>query len=190
MEKNGSLTEIKTASSHRKIALMQPCIAAIEEQQLGIGNKSNIRQISNSGDYICTDEWNNKILPENLTINFRRIVLRNNKKFEQADRKEGLMYLPLIRLHDLRHGFATIALSSGENVKVVSEILGHAKTSTTQNIYSHATETMQRASISRMENLFFKLVKLEENSSRKIVSVEIPVENQFLHKKIAAFSKV
>ena len=33
--------------------------------------------------------------------------------------------LPAIRLHDLRHTWATLALSAGEHPKVVQERLGH-----------------------------------------------------------------
>jgi integrase len=35
--------------------------------------------------------------------------------------------LPEIRLHDLRHTFATLALQAGVPVKVVSEMLGHTR---------------------------------------------------------------
>ena len=34
--------------------------------------------------------------------------------------------LPPVRLHDLRHGAATLALAGGANLKVVSEMLGHS----------------------------------------------------------------
>jgi len=39
----------------------------------------------------------------------------------------GRAGLPRIRLHDLRHTWATLALASGEHPKVVQERLGHAK---------------------------------------------------------------
>ena len=35
--------------------------------------------------------------------------------------------LPSIRFHDLRHTFATLLLSKGENPKIVQEMLGHAE---------------------------------------------------------------
>ncbi len=43
--------------------------------------------------------------------------------------------LPPIRLHDLRHVAATLALTAGVDIKVVSEQLGHTTTQITRDIY-------------------------------------------------------
>ena len=54
--------------------------------------------------------------------------------------------LPNIRFHDLRHTFATHALSSGVDAKTLSSILGHTKASFTVDTYTHTTTQMhQRA---------------------------------------------
>ena len=54
--------------------------------------------------------------------------------------------LPNIRFHDLRHTFATHALSSGVDAKTLSGILGHTKASFTMDTYTHVTRDMhQRA---------------------------------------------
>ena len=47
------------------------------------------------------------------------------------------------RFHDLRHSFATLMLSGGENFKVVQEMLGHATSAFTLDIYSHVLPDMQ-----------------------------------------------
>ena len=52
--------------------------------------------------------------------------------------------LPNIRFHDLRHTFATHALSSGVDAKTLSGILGHTKASFTLDTYTHVTGDMQR----------------------------------------------
>lgn len=49
-----------------------------------------------------------------------------------------------VRLHDLRHTSATLALEAGINPKVVSERLGHASVALTLNTYSHVTPGLQR----------------------------------------------
>jgi integrase len=45
-----------------------------------------------------------------------------------------------VRLHDLRHWYATHALESGASVASVAAQLGHAQTSTTTNIYHARTD--------------------------------------------------
>jgi integrase len=51
--------------------------------------------------------------------------------------------LPPIRLHDLRHSHATLALLAGVHPKVVSERLGHASIGITLDTYSHAIPALQ-----------------------------------------------
>ena len=48
--------------------------------------------------------------------------------------------LPRIRLHDLRHTHATLALKSGQHAKVVSERLGHAAVAFTLDVYQLADQ--------------------------------------------------
>ena len=49
-----------------------------------------------------------------------------------------------MRFHDLRHTFATHALTSGVDAKTLSGILGHTKTSFTLDTYTHVTGDMHR----------------------------------------------
>ena len=51
--------------------------------------------------------------------------------------------LPRIRLHDLRHTHATIALRAGIPVKVISERLGHENPAFTMKQYAHVLPGMQ-----------------------------------------------
>jgi len=63
--------------------------------------------------------------------------------------------LPQIRLHDLRHTHATLALQAGIHPKVVSERLGHATVSITLDTYSHAIPAMQEAAAALIAELVF-----------------------------------
>jgi Phage integrase family len=64
----------------------------------------------------------------------RRKVERFSRWFEQHARAAGL---PTIRLHDVRHSYATAALAAGMPAEVVSERLGHANIAITMDTYSH-----------------------------------------------------
>ena len=54
--------------------------------------------------------------------------------FKEYIKKAGV---PEIRIHDLRHSFATNAIGSGANVVSVSKYLGHASITQTLNTYTH-----------------------------------------------------
>lgn len=58
--------------------------------------------------------------------------------------------VPRITIKGLRHTHATLLLEAGENPKVVQERLGHSTITTTMNIYTHVTPTIQKTAI---ENL-------------------------------------
>jgi integrase len=51
--------------------------------------------------------------------------------------------LPARRFHDLRHTFATLLLAKNVPAKIVQETLGHANISTTLDLYSHVSPSMQ-----------------------------------------------
>jgi integrase len=65
--------------------------------------------------------------------------------------------------HCLRHTFATEMLRAGVNVKVVSEMLGHASVSTTLRIYAHVLEDMQADAALRAGVIVAAAMGLVEN---------------------------
>ena len=71
--------------------------------------------------------------------------------------------LPAIRFHDLRHTFATHALTSGVDAKTLSGILGHTNASFTLDTYTHVTSDMQKQACGIvggfMEDIFGKELK-------------------------------
>ncbi len=53
-------------------------------------------------------------------------------------RFESLAYrcgLPAIRFHDLRHGAASLSKAAGHDTKIISDLLGHSRTSFTDDVY-------------------------------------------------------
>ncbi|MDM4721830.1 tyrosine-type recombinase/integrase [Micromonospora sp. WMMA1363] len=62
-------------------------------------------------------------------------------RFERLTRRAGL---PPIRLHDLRHGAATIALAAGTEMKVVQEMLGHSSMGLTSDTYTSVLPEVAR----------------------------------------------
>ena len=64
--------------------------------------------------------------------------------------------VPRIRLYDLRHSVATIALAAGVSPKVISEQLGHASTAFTLDTYAHVLPHMQDEAAARVEAMLFR----------------------------------
>ena len=76
---------------------------------------------------------------------------RFSRSFADRLRQLGL---PKIRLHDLRHGWATMALSAGVHPKVVQERLGHANIGITLDTYSHVTAGLHEDAAEKVAALF------------------------------------
>jgi len=63
--------------------------------------------------------------------------------------------LPRIKLYDLRHPAATIALGVGVSPKVVSEQLGHASAAFKLDIYAHVLPHMPDKAVAAVEAMLF-----------------------------------
>ena len=61
--------------------------------------------------------------------------------------------LPKIRFHDLRHTAASLLLRRGVNIKVVSEMLGHADVATTLRVYAPVLPDMQDSAALMMDTM-------------------------------------
>jgi len=72
-----------------------------------------------------------------VTHSFKRIV--------------GMLGLPDVRFHDLRHTHASLMLKQGIHPKIVSERLGHSNIGITLDTYSHVMPGLQEAEALRFE---------------------------------------
>jgi integrase len=122
----------KTARSRRNVYLDRRTMTALREHR-----RRQREQRVDAGpawdgehDWVVTDELGGFVRPGNVSYEFRKLV-------EQLD-------LPKIRLHDLRHTHATLALKAGVHPKVVSERLGHATVGITLDLYSHVVPSLAK----------------------------------------------
>lgn len=77
--------------------------------------------------------------PDNLKRYMKRVCKRAN--------------VPVIRIHDLRHTYASLALSRHVDNKVLSERLGHTDVKFTRSVYQHTYEEQHRAAALPMDQL-------------------------------------
>ena len=94
---------------------------------------------SNENCYILSGS-NHIIEPRTLQRRFKSIL-------KKAD-------LPSVSYHSLRHAFATNCLQAGFDVKMLSEILGHASVETTLNRYVHTSMERKIACMAMLDAPF------------------------------------
>jgi integrase len=136
------VSEPKTARGRRSVALDPETVAALKRQAA-----QQLEDQAEKGDgwsetgLVFTSEAGEAWHPDVASRKFRQAVKRS--------------LLPVIRLHDLRHTHATLALRAGIHPKVVSERLGHATIAITLDTYSHAIPAMQEEAAALIAGLVF-----------------------------------
>lgn len=73
-----------------------------------------------------------------------------NRWFRDLRERAGL---PWLRLHDLRHAFATFMLHQGADLRLIMETLGHSQISVTADLYTHVLMPRQRAASEAVDTL-------------------------------------
>lgn len=140
MSRNGTVKSTKT-SNIREFKLPNSVKKQLDNHLLQLKKLKLLRPKANNNDYLFINQYYNHHNPNTLRATFQTI----RKKYN----------LPYIRLHDLRHSFITLMLESGEiDIKTVSEMVGHAKITTTQQIYQHVTENMKQDLADNIESVF------------------------------------
>lgn len=89
------------------------------------------------GGFVFTNEVGHHLSPNTVYHNYKRVV--------------ESIGLPNARFHDLRHSYAVAAIQAGDDIKTIQSNLGHATAAFTLDVYTHVTNSMQKASADRME---------------------------------------
>lgn len=89
-------------------------------------------------------------VPELMFHRHGRVIEQNyiRRVFKRILRKAGLRE---IKLHALRHTFASLLLSEGESPVYVKEMLGHSSIQITVDIYGHWIQTKKEAGVNRLD---------------------------------------
>lgn len=78
-----------------------------------------------------------------------------SQSFDRRLSQKAFTDLPRIRLHDLRHTWATLALEAGVDVAVVSKQLGHSSPVITWGTYQHVRQGMKADAVQRVADSIF-----------------------------------
>jgi integrase len=132
----------KNDSSRRTVAVDPALIEALKQHRAR-QNEQRLRLGDAWTDYdlVFPSAVGTPIWPDNITRDYNRLV-----------EKAGVLR---IRIHDLRHTYATVALKNGANLLAVSRQLGHARPSTTSDIYGHIDSEMQQEASAAVASALF-----------------------------------
>ncbi|MGW5940305.1 site-specific integrase [Streptomyces celluloflavus] len=128
--------------NRRKRTLPLPllCVAPLRWQRL---RQAAMRDKAGAGwhesDLVFTTRTGQPVEGSNVLRSFHRLTA-----------KAGL---PRIRVHDARHGAATLLAAGNVHPRVAMEILGHSKISVTMDIYTHVPDALKREAVAHMDRM-------------------------------------
>ena len=126
----------KTESSVREIPLTADAVEAVRQ------HRELMKQDGlPTDDYVFVGSRGNHISVSGLAKNFWQPLLR----------KLGIEHRGL---HHCRHTFASFAIQSGISIVELSRMLGHAKPSTTLDIYSHVVASLQDTVTAKLGTMY------------------------------------
>lgn len=140
---------LKTDTSHRKITLPKILIDHLE----------SIKGDATSTDFVILSREGLMCNPRNLSMNFTQSIQKYKYSIEDMEKDDkkipnNYMQLKQITFHALRHTHATLLIFNGENIKVISERLGHKNISTTLDTYTHVMDDMKNNTADLLDNVF------------------------------------
>lgn len=105
---------LKTSGSYRTVPLPQTVADVLARHMAATGRREGLLFLAHDG----------------------QPVKRNS--FEKVWRAAAVRVgVPTLRLHDLRHAYASALITAGESVKVVQVRMGHASAMVTLDVYGH-----------------------------------------------------
>jgi integrase len=132
-----TFSEPKTASARRTVDLPPLAVEALRAHQCRMQAEGHLL---NAYLLVFVDRAGHSVRAENL----------RRRSFLPLLRAVGI---PRIRLHDLRHSYATLNLAAGTHPRVVQQALGHADIAVTLQTYSHVLPGLQKEAALRLDRL-------------------------------------
>jgi integrase len=134
------VVEPKTATGRRSVALDDMTVQALRSSRRArLEERLKLGSAWQDSGFVFVREDGAPYHPERIIVMFKR-----------QTRAAGL---PVIRLHDLRHTSATLALAAGVHPKVVQERLGHSSINITLDTYSHVVKGLQHEAAEKVAAL-------------------------------------
>lgn len=144
-EEGSFIKSTKNESSERTVAFPESVLELFKQHEIYELMKKKLADENWKGskqhedDFVFTQENGEMIFIGTIPKWFRKLIKKHKLKH--------------ITFHGLRHTNATILISKGTPVISIAKNLGHAKTSTTTDFYSHHLESIERKMANVFENI-------------------------------------
>lgn len=141
---------LKTSTSYRTIYIPNFLVQFLK----------NLKESNNysDNDFVVQSRNGGMSTPRNISMNFTKSIRKYKFSTDEMLQKNkdvsNYMQLKQITFHGLRHTHATLLILNGENVKVVSDRLGHKDITVTLNTYTHVMDKMKINTASLLDNMF------------------------------------
>ncbi|MCX4408945.1 MULTISPECIES: tyrosine recombinase XerC [Streptomyces] len=142
LNRGGKELYLDTTKNRRARVIPIPlmCVAPLRWQRLRqAARRDAIGADWHDSDHVFTTRSGRPIEPRNLYRSFLRIAASAG--------------LPQVRLHDTRHGCASLLFAAGVAPRTVMEILGHSQIAVTMNVYTHVSDDNRREAMGHMDRL-------------------------------------
>jgi integrase len=130
----------KTATSKRVITIPDLLVRHLKEHKIKQEKELKKHNCINENNLVICTLRGKPVYGCNLNRLLKSICERYN--------------LPILRFHDLRHTHATTLIADEVHFKIVQKRLGHKKSKTTLDRYSHVLPEMQQVAADRLDQLF------------------------------------
>jgi integrase len=132
---------VKTARSRRRLPIPPRLVEILRRHRAAqAAERAGLGEAWTETGLVFTSSVGTPLEPRNV-----------NRRFDKLRKDAGL---PWLRLHDLRHAFASMLFAEGVPARTVMELLGHSTIQLTMNTYTHVMPETQRDAVTRLDRLF------------------------------------
>lgn len=133
--------EPKTETSKRTLAVPEVLIETLKEYKKWQDNRRvELGDYMQGNDYLFTQENGKRLYPSTFTGWLNKMLCEAN--------------IDHYSLHSLRHTNITLQIAAGVPIVTVSARAGHARTSTTSDIYAYALRSTDRLAADKLGRIF------------------------------------
>lgn len=155
----------KTEASNRVLSIPPELILLLKQYKKEYNeNKMLLGDKWQDENFVFVQENGKVMHPDSLTSycsdfrkKYNRIITEKNKDLPKSEQQK---LLPRINPHSFRHSQASFLFHCGKDPVTVSKRLGHAKVSTTTDIYSHILQKADADASETLANIFLRNEKI------------------------------